>query len=317
MATSRKISVKPTSLILVYSILPVALVLIVFDHFILDEAFRTGAPTDPNEFIWFTILFTMPHILASFFGFFDTEYRKFYGKKMLQGAQLSFLAIALLPIISVDLAFYVFAIFTMTHVLFQQSGIAKSLMKSSSKYHTVWQWTGVIISSIFYFDIYSDFSMNSSLFVVIILVLTVILFTAALMAVKKSKTKIGKAYFWSTHTMIAVSGLCFLAGYPILVIAIPRVVHDVTAYMYYTAHDHNRFLDTQSNKIYSLTKRFGLPVIVVSPLLSLFLAGLFQINPIEGATIPLVSFIVLMHYHTESYIWKKTSLHRKYINYAG
>src|SRR5690606_691202 len=90
--------------------------------------------------------------------FIERDYIKSYGSQLVTGARYAILAALLLPLISMHLAFFVFAIFTMLHVIRQQSGIAKSLMRGGNRYHSLWEWAGVILSLVLYIDIYTSFN---------------------------------------------------------------------------------------------------------------------------------------------------------------
>ncbi len=298
-------------LLLIYIVIPIALIIALFDMTVLGGRLSAATPKDPHEYALFTLLFTLPHIISSFFGFFDKEYIKEYGHRLLRGAQIVALVSILLPVISLDLAFLVFAAYTMIHVFRQQSGISKSLGRGANRFHTYWEWTGILLSLFLYVAVYSTASVPPIFYyswVALIVPYTIFAF----LAVRSSKTHIGTTYFWLTHSMPIISGLLYMMGYPIFTIALPRMVHDLTAYCFYATHDHNRYLDAQQNYLYRLTSMVHIPVLLANPILSVGVAALLQ-SVSSGSTYITLMFLFLFHYYTDSFVWKSGSLHRKYI----
>jgi hypothetical protein len=307
------ITISPKWLLSIHACVFVAICLALVDSLLLGGMLKRALPNDPNDFIIFYTLFTLPHIIASFFCFFDTEYREHYGAKLLTGAQLCFVSMIILSLFGKDRAFYILAALTMTHVLFQQVGVAKSLMRVSSKQLTLWKWLAAAISTIIYIDLYTSFSINKSSLRAPTVILMLVLSVLAAKIAKSSKTQVGAKYFWMTHIM-AISSIAFYwFDYSVLAIAVPRIVHDLTGYMYYVAHDHNRYLRSPTNLLYRTLNKVSVPVILASPLLSVGFASILQYKSFAGFLLPLTTFLILLHYHTERYIWKSGSLHRQQI----
>ena len=313
----KKITINPKFLLVIYTVFLAGFLIVVIDAKLFNNQLKNAGPTDPHDYLWFTLIFTLPHIIASFFSFFEKEYVAAYSKKLLKGARYIVLATIVLPLISVDLTFLILALYTMSHVFLQQGGIAKSLMGSSNKWHKYWQWSGIAISLALYVSIYSDFEIASSAAMIGLGVTTLAYLFFAARAVKASTAGIGTLYFWSTTSTPILSGLLLALDYPILTIAIPRVVHDLTAFVFYVAHDHNRFLQNKANIIYRFTSRIGLPIMIVSPLLAVAIAYPLQAGNATNSAFLLLMFISLFHYYTEGFIWKRGSLHYKQIIYAS
>ena len=182
----RKVRIEPKVLLAVYGLIPLALAVFIVDVALLDQRIKSSIAADPNDYALFTAIFTLPHILASFFGFFDREYMQYYGRRILRGAQYAFIAIMVLMAIDPGAMLFVFAIYTMTHVFLQQSGIAKSLSKGiDAKSYTVWQWTGVAISSLLYAFMYTNAIRPSLWFAAVLTILVFVFLAASLLTYKK------------------------------------------------------------------------------------------------------------------------------------
>lgn len=313
---SKYLAISPRLLLSIYAVIPLALGFVALDVFLLHGALGATLPHEPESLLLFSLLFVLPHILASFFSFADREYLQHYKDVLLPGMQYAALFVILAPLISGMFALYAYAIFTMIHVFFQQAGISKILMHGANNMHTFWQWSGVVVATIIYVTAYEQFwfpyaESMSLIFLFAFALLTYTVF--GLLAAHASRTRIGTLYFWGTHTLPIVSLLCLYAGYPLLALALPRVIHDLTAFLFYVTHDHNRALHTDANVLYRASTSLGLPIIVFSPLLAIALAYPLQSTSLYHYVLPLLMMCGLMHYYIEHHIWKHGSLHRRYV----
>jgi hypothetical protein len=108
--------------------------------------------------------------------------------------------------------------------------------------------------------------------------------------------------------------LAFLLGYPFLAFLIPRVVHDLSAMIFYFFHDYNRNKDDKKNSIFKIipyTKKY----FFIWPVLFSFLfANILYELAIRMEIMAFVLFSIgLIHYFIEDFIWKKDGLHRREI----
>lgn len=318
-----KIAINPKVLLSIYAVMPIFTAFIVIDTIFLNNKVQQVLPLDPRVYVWFVLLFMLPHILASFFSFADKEYFNHYKPRLLKGAQIAVLLGIFLPAIAgaTMLPVLAFATYTMIHVFLQQSGVAKSLMRNSDPLHAYWQWIGIAISTVIYIYLLIPlnwldvFLRDSRLLVIIITCLAIVIYSIlAGIIVKKSRTKLGKKYFLASHVIPLFGILFIVTGYPIFALVVPRLIHDLTAYTYYITHDYNRFADSKSNFLYKLTSRIKLPVFIASPLVSILLA--YLVSMFNTASIAVVlTCLFFLHYYTESVIWKKDTLHRVRITY--
>lgn len=81
--------INPGVLLIIYLAMPLSLLFIVFDKFFRDGSIGRSLPVDHRIFVWFILIFMVPHIFASFFSFADKEYINYYKGKLLRGAQIA------------------------------------------------------------------------------------------------------------------------------------------------------------------------------------------------------------------------------------
>jgi hypothetical protein len=316
--------INPKVLLSIYSAMPLSLVFIAIDKALLSGSIGKSLPSDPRVFVWFILIFMVPHILASFFSFAEREYFDFYKSKLLRGAQIAVVLGLFIPALlsATVIPIIIFATYTMIHVFMQQSGISKSLMRNVTSSHRYWQYLGISIATMLYIYLlvpaagFRDTIDNSFLAMTLVTVVIIVYTILALQVVKQSKTQLGKIYFIGSH-IIPILGVFYVAtGYPILALIVPRFIHDLTAYTYYITHDNNRFKQEQSNVIYKSTSRLRLPIFFANPLISIALAyAVVQLN--STAVLSVLTCVFFLHYYTESFIWKNDTLHRMQIGYTS
>lgn len=316
--------INPKVLLSIYVAMPLSLVFIAIDKALFSGSVGKSLPVDPRVFVWFILIFMVPHILASFFSFAEREYFNFYKSKLLRGAQIAVALGLFIPALlgATVIPIVIFATYTMIHVFMQQSGISKSLMRNAASSHRYWQYLGISIATMLYIYLLVPAAglrdaVSDSFLVMILVAVVIIIYTVlAIKIVKQSKTQLGKIYFMGTH-IIPILGVFYVAsGYPILALIVPRVIHDLTAYAYYITHDNNRFKQKQSNAIYKITSGLGLPVFLASPLISIALAFVIvRLN--STAVLAVLTCVFFFHYYTESFIWKSNTLHRMQISYTA
>jgi hypothetical protein len=116
---------------------------------------------------------------------------------------------------------------------------------------------------------------------------------------------------------VAALGFIWL-GYPLLAILVPRVVHDVTAFAFYSTHDCNRNLEKTRNLFYRLVFWIPIPRVVLVPLVAIAITFPVLLYVQNGGpfAIELAVAVTLMHYYTDAFVWKSGSLHRASIRFS-
>lgn len=317
------ISINPRVLLAIYLVMPLSLLFIAIDSIILKGSIKQSLPLDPRVFVWFVLIFMVPHILASFFSFADKDYFDHYRSKLLRGAQIAAVLGLFIPALTgaTIIPIIIFATYTMIHVFMQQSGVSKSLMKNVVPSHKYWQYIGIFLATTIYayllipIEGLQDTLKDSKVFVFGIIITVFAYSFFAFLIARHSRTHLGKIYFIGSHFIPLLGIFYIVSGYPIIALIVPRVIHDLTAYAYYITHDINRYKEKHTNYIYRLSSKFNLPIYISNPLISILLAYVIvQFNSAVLATI--LTCVFFLHYYTESLIWKKDTLHRMQINYS-
>lgn len=316
--------INPKVLLAIYLVMPLSLLFVAIDSIFLNSSIKQNLPLDPRVYVWFVLIFMVPHIVASFFSFADKEYFKHYANKLLRGAQIAavlglfipaFTGATIIPII-------IFATYTMIHVFMQQSGISKSLMRNAIPSHKYWQLIGISLAIAIYTYLlvpvegFQETVTNSELIVVGVIISVLLYSMLAIPIVRSSRTKLGKVYFLSSHFIPLMGVFYITTGYPILALIVPRVIHDLTAFTFYITHDSNRYKEAPTNYIYRLTSRLKVPIFIANPAISILAA--YMIVQFNSATVTVIlTCVFFLHYYTESFMWKKDTLHRMHINYTS
>jgi len=125
-------------------------------------------------------------------------------------------------------------------------------------------------------------------------------------------SKTTKIYFIATYAIIPATCLAGAAGYPFLLVIIPRFIHDATAFAVYAVHDHNRNLTTKYNVIYRVLAPLHIsPALLCIPL-AIALSWYFTANQMDSTWVMgFLLFFALLHYYMEAYMWKREAPHRK------
>ena len=305
-------------LLSIYAIIPIAVVVMLADTYAWSGGLRTWLPHYPETLLWYTLLFNLPHILASFFSFADKEYLHFYKSKLAWGTPIIALAALLLPHINLNLTVLIIVLYTMYHNISQQTGVSTIVMRARPLLYQYWRWTTILLALTLYFLVYPSI-INKYLFPYrfpLLLILFAISIILTFFLVKKSKTHIGTLYTWSTN---AIGGTCMLAyflGYPIFTITILRFVHDLTAFVFYIVHDQNRNREVMHNVLYRnlfLSPRY---FVIAIPLLGIILTYIVQGGGV-ATIVQVFFFLAVMHYYLDGFMWKNNSPHRQHLAFSS
>jgi hypothetical protein len=310
-----------------YCIIPVCAAIVAIDLLLLDHALQRYLPSRPEEWLFWTVVFNTPHILASFFSFADKEYYRFYKPRVLK-ALIAFstvvvlctmVAPAMLPgalarVLMIVFSGYVIA-YTMYHVLSQQLGVAISMMKiRPGKLYGPLRWCATLAGTFMYAlavvddELYFAGLRFGAVFEFLAGACVAMSCVLGYRLAKDSQNRKGTLYLYSNLVMlVAVYGFWDL-GYGVFVIVVPRFVHDITAFYIYAVHDHNRNLETRHNYIY---RSFAfLSPLIVCPALAIVLSAVLGQHVWFVAPLLIVT---LLHYYTEGFIWRGDTLHRRQV----
>ncbi len=306
------ISVK--GLLSVYLFLPLVLLFIFCDHFFFHGAGKHILPRHPETLLWYTLLFNLPHIFTSFFSFADREYLAFYKWQLLIGLPLITLLAFLLPSFDLISTVFMLVLYTLYHNVSQQTGVTMSLMRYKSLAVEAWRWVNIVLGLYLYFLIYPPVAIP--ILQIYATPILLMLFTASLFLtlsfLRHSKTMEGKLYALGTAGIAGIGIISFFTGYPFFIATSLRVVHDITAFIFYITHDMNRNRERMYNFIYAALLPSTKLFIVGIPLYAIFFTFIAQQG---GPSLVLQAFFLISvtHFYIEGFMWKNGSIHRREI----
>jgi hypothetical protein len=285
-----------------YLLVPLCAGVLALDELAWHGALRKMLPPTPNALVGFTAVFVLPHIFASLFTFADREYIAAYRSRLVWGIPAIIALTAALFVIGGPVPQIVFWGTTLWHVLAQQTGIARVFLRAPGRLSSVWGWSLVVAFTGGGIGLFWRPAMLPSL--VLLALSTVLCVPVAF----RTKSRTGFFYVWGTQSMTILTATAALLGHPFLAILLPRVVHDVTAFIFYVVHDHNRNREASRNFVLRTFSFTRLPVFVLALLVPLSVNLVFQLSTagVESVVIALSFF----HYFTESFMWKRHALHR-------
>jgi hypothetical protein len=264
----------------------------------------------------YILIFEMPHIVASLLGFADKGYYRSYKKHLTYWLPILLVGMGLLYYIDSEFAIAVYLVVTMYHVIRQLTGVGHFFDVPKNILHEIWTWILIVGTSIIYvaFWLHHNPGANSAWinFGSLLVLLLGSLF-AVLIAWRKRS-------FWALAYLGAVTIMFFFSlsilslGYLFFSFFIVRIVHDVTAFMFYITHDMNRSLGDCKNFIYQIVPFKPWSLVLMVPLLAIALG--FTVRFVvdnTAVTFLVVMMIGVMHYYLESVIWKRGAPHRKFV----
>jgi hypothetical protein len=328
------IKLSPKLLMSFFMLAPFLVVIALFDMLFFEKKFFEYLPNQPQEWAFWFVIFSLPHIISSFITIIDTQNIKLY-KKKISGSILILviLSIIILGVVPsyldpVDSYYYqvtifgIYSFFTLYHVTTQQLGIG--LIISKTKPTRIFKYYKVICVasaySMFVLVLFSNGFSRTQSWIISAGYCTVfcLLVAACLLGLRLSNNQcyLGKYYIFLNLNMFISVYLFAYFNYDIFALLIPRVIHDLTAFCIYANHDTNKFQlsknTQQINTIYSLFHKTKLPIYVLSPTVGISIA--FLINNYLGMFTIYVLFVCdFLHYYVESFIWKNRGTHRKYL----
>jgi hypothetical protein len=210
----------------------------------------------------------------------------------------------------------------MYHSIRQQTGIAKMLVSSHTKVHSLWSVVAVIsaiVGNLFIFAplFFAQYAFLVSLPILTVCALCFVVVSAWYLSVLPS-SGIGWWYIFATTTMLCTSYVFAVAGYVFFAILLVRFVHDATAFVFYSIHDSNRNAYTRKNFVYRLLKPTHLPLLCVTPVVGIGVAYVLQKYGVSfEQSASAVILIAVAHYYLESFMWKRDALHRKQLRFVA
>jgi hypothetical protein len=292
-------------LLQIYLIIPICIAVASFDYFLTGGALKSILPRDPNGLALFNFFFVLPHILASTFIFFQREYVQYYKRSIfISLVAVSFLAFLAPQIFSKNFVLIINGLLTIYHVMVQQFGLAGGFAGNKGKSFQVWKYTGLIASGFIYHNYYFSDKLGPAVQNYLYIAITLLIVAFAISSfffLKKTSPGIGRKYGIANFFLVLAPFIFLMIDQPFYAVVIPRVVHDVTAFVFYGYHNVNRF------------SSYPVSIVVALTLGTAILASQFIYH---SNIFVIFNFFTLLHYATECFTWKSGTLHRKYIEFC-
>jgi hypothetical protein len=301
-----------------YGIIPLAWFLILLDIFYLKGKIKSILPINPENQRLFLLFFLWPHIVMSLVTMLDREYLKSYKNSIFSYKLLGFVAIFFFYFLNKELFFFIYAILTLRHFTCQQIGL--EILTSGPQPKSSYIPYFLVIFSLNSWVEFPRFPLLSDLRIFLnrhhldfyfFGIVALLLFSYTVRGYLKNKKNL---IIFGNFLLLVSIYLAYLLGYPFFSFLIPRVIHDLSAIIFYIFHDYNRNKREKKNLIFKViphTEKY----FFIWPILFSFLFAnfLFEI----AIKIEIISFLLfgmgLIHYLIEDFIWKRDGLHRREI----
>lgn len=328
-----RLSLSLRRLLLLYLVIPLALGAVAVDQLVFDGSLRTALPREPSHYLLFELVFGWPHIVASTIILATNgEYVSAYRRKLLVAstAIILFFTVGYF-VLPYTVLFFVGATATIVHVLKQQIGIGRGAARTDSRMYTAWGWaaigTGIVLYNALFLQALDPYR---SVLVPIAAVLAVITVGLAVRVHRDITSSLGHRFLWANTALVVSSSLFYAAGYGLLAIAIPRIVHDMTAFAFYVVHDANKHGSGPRNRLHRLAARVPGGAFWVTPALAILVAyvlgkhgdalvhqlsrGVLAEAVPQPVSLGVLGYLGMMHYYYESFTWKSGSPYRQHIS---
>ena len=304
-------------LLAIYVAIPAVLLFMLADRFLFGGVAQKFLPQTPEQLLWYMLLFNFPHIFASYFSFADKEYFSYYRKKLLVGIPLIVLAGMLLAWQSTELCVLILIGYTFYHNVSQQTGITTILMRYRDRMVTVWRFVNIALAIFLYVLIYPSLWRSAAWEYAYPVGLTLLACSIVLtvLMTKHAQTREGKLYAWGTTSIAGVGLIGVALGYPIFAISLLRVVHDITAFVFYIVHDMNRNREVAHNLLYRYVIPSTSMLVFMIPLFGVFLTYVVQGGG-TATVLPVFFILAVTHFYIEGFMWKNGSPHRANIAFS-
>lgn len=317
-------------LLALYGIVPLSILPVGLDLFWLDGILLNDyLPSDPQLWPFWTVVFGLPHIIASTLTMADREYLGHYRHSLVK-PMVIFAAIATAGYLgpqplSMNLLFVFLAFYTIYHVLAQQLGLTLMMMGvPPTTMFRAWKWLTIFAGFAIYIIVYGQGRLGEiqlgpiTLYDVLAYTAGALVALAVVLAIRLtrySRYTIGAWYLWGNVALIVSAFLINEIGYTVFVIMMPRIIHDLTAYTVYITHDSNRNKTEPRDIIYSLTRFSRMPAYLPLPLLSIGIAYVLTVNRDNTTVAIAIVAVSLLHYYFEGFIWRGNSPHKLHLGF--
>ncbi len=285
-----------------------AMLCVALDQMGEGQPLRHALPVSPHSVFWYGVLFGLPHILASFVSLRHQGYLAHYRRPLLISVVQAVMALAtMVALLPFWLGMLVFLVLTARHTIGQQAGLSRSYMRVPTRLYAWWRAcvsSGVCgLSVVVYFYGATEPPWFLTLLhqaVMGLLLASTIL--AVLIAQVQGRHWRGAMLLMCTQVMVVSCAAFVSLGYPLLAYAVPQLVHDITAFTVYGAHER-----AGGRTLWARTAWWALPVLAV---LSAWCLTVVQLGWLALG-------LSLTHYFFEGAAWRGGSMHRQRVSFAS
>lgn len=308
------------TLLSVYLLTPALLAVALFDGWVSGGAIRDALPSSPAALPFYTLVFGIPHVLASFFLLADRDLARDASRIVLPSAAVaSAAALAAVAFMDTRQLGLAMVVTTMVHVLGQQTGLAagQAGLRAAGAPRGVGLWRALLAGT----GLAAGAAVGGESLVSVVdspqhwlLAAGVCLLASTPLAAWLGYTASRRggdvrALLSIQATIVTGYGLLLL-GYPVLCIWLFRFVHDVTAFMVYGTVARTRALAApRANRLYDWLGLRGAWLGWALWPLAIALTALGAI------LLPHVFFIAVVwaHYLAEHRLWRRGSPLRQWL----
>lgn len=307
----------PKSLLLcVFLILPILLFIALADKFYFNSALLPYVGIGALYLPVFILVFVLPHIIASFFSFFDSEYVHYYRSHLFLYLPTLLLATAALLYVDYRLGIVFFLLYDFWHGVKQNVGISLILGARPGWIHRVWTFIPFIAGgfAVIYVTRPSLYPAEFLPYIYHILLLGAVLIILLTVAMMWKVSAVARWHILGVSMLFLSCYFFFLTGYIFFAILAFRFIHDVSAFAFYVTHDNNRKKEGKINWLYRLFGSIPIPTLILTPLLGLVLAYVVR-TATDGIAIgySIVILIAISHFYLEGVMWKRGTPHRQHV----
>lgn len=269
-------------------------------------------PQQPGDIVILSFFLELPHIVASHVLMADREYIDFYKTKLfLRYVVVCAILIATTYAFGIAAFYSIYFMWTVYHVLKQQVGIGRIMNRQASKLYEAWGYVLIVGSLVLaaligYYDI--ELGQYRAWLLPTVFGFAGVITVLAIVTCLQLKQLFGRWYVAANTGMYLSVLACIVLGAPFFVIFIPRIIHDMTAYLLYINHDANRNSSEKHNVLYR--EFWFLPAWGATLFVSITLASLVTFHVVPFA-IQIGIGLTISHYILESFVWRGTGIHRK------
>lgn len=299
-------------------IVPFTLIALVSDQVFLGGALRRKLPRDPESLTLFSCFFVYPHIIASLCIAANAKIRSQLTPLLAKTGITAILLCTLIALAKGESAIFIFyGLATIYHVFAQQFGLARIFLPKTGWHFRISFAAGFLLTVMCYALVYypnSGLKAYTTPIAAVAAGVATMSLPSFCVLIGSALSSEGRWYLVMCLLTLLSSWLCVTLDFPFGAILIPRVIHDVTAFLFYVSYVTNSPSHTIVEKAAGLTTERGsilraAPLIAISLVLASFLTAISG----NGFGLYVATTIGFLHYVLEHFLWRSSSPAREFV----